>query len=161
MEKNEYKLTISIGSGFKGGSITDTEQESDVDKLAKTMTPLLTAYNMAQPFINSSKQIVENQVETKYGSRELSSRINLVMNLGQFTARTSASIFSGASIASALGLSAGMGGIIGAVITAGSKIANIMTNYDEISNKAFIENEQINILRGRTGVQFNRSRSGE
>ena len=161
MEKNEYRLVIDINAGISSGAITDKKQENSVDDIAKSIAPLITAYSMAQPFINASKQIMETQVNTKYGSKELSERINIGMSVAQFATKTFAGVAGGASLASALGLSAGFGGIAGATIAIGSKITNMLVNYNEISNKRAIENEQIGILAGRAGIQFNRSRSGE
>ena len=160
MEKNEYRLVISIEDGISnGGAITDAQQgENQATKKALT---IMTAYNVAQPFINGTKSIIQNNVDTKLGSQELSTRINLAMETVSFGAKTLVGIASGRSLASMLGLSATFGGVVGSLVAVGSFAMNIAVKQKEINNKAYIENEQLNILKGRAGIQFNRSRGGE
>ena len=160
MEKNEYRLVISIEDGESvSGAIANKNQGENQG--TKKALSILTAYNVAQPFINGTKAIIQNNVDTKLGSQELSARVNLGMEVASFGAKTLIGLASGRSLASMLGLSATFGGAVGVLVTVGSYAMNVAVKQNEINNKIYIENEQLNILRGRAGVQFNRSRSGE
>lgn len=162
MEKNEYKLTISIEDGITGENPISNQGQSQNENLStQKALSLMTAYNVAQPFINKTMSIIQNNVDTKLGSQELSSRINLQMQIAEFGTRTLVGVASGRSLASMLGLGTNFGGIIGGLVMVGGFAMNIMAKQNEINNKAYIENEQINVLKGRAGIQFNRSRSGE
>lgn len=157
MEKNEYHLIIDINSEVDGNAISSDNSSQETNKAEKTLRRLV-KYQIAQPFIQSTKQMILNDVNTYYGSSELSQRIQIGLD-------TAHNIYGGAimgiSLAGTLGLSAGVGGAIGVALTAVHKVLDIAVKQNEINNKQRLENEQLNILRGRAGIQFNRSRSGE
>lgn len=154
MEKNEYRLIIDINADVGGG---DSGESSEVDKQQKALKNLV-KYQVAQPFIQSTKQMILNDVNTYYGSSELSQRIQLGLD-------TAHSLYSGAkygvALSSALGVSAVAGGVIGVALMVGHKLLDIAVRQNEINNKTRLENQELSILRGRAGIQFNRSRMGE
>ena len=159
MGKNEYRLIIDIsGNGTNGGAISKSEKTKNS---AKKGAEILTAYNIAKPYLNATKQIIQNEVDTRFGSGELSQRIGIAMDIASFGANAIVSMASGSSLAMALGLSSGLGIAAGALLAVGNAVTNVVVRQNEINNKSKIENEQLNILRGRAGIQFNRSRSGE
>jgi hypothetical protein len=155
MEKNEYRLVIDINADIGSGSSDSGSNE--VDKQQKAIQSLV-RYQVAQPFIQSTKQMILNNVNTYYGSSELSQRIQVGLD-------TAHSLYSsakyGVALASSLGLSAVAGGAIGVALMVGHKLLDIAVKQNEINNKTMLENEQLQILRGRAGIQFNRSRMGE
>lgn len=170
MNKNEYRLVIDINDGTGGGidAITgqnggkknpfkDTSAVADTKKAISTMQGLV-KYQIAQPYINMTKQIIYNEVETKTGSGELAQRIQLGTNMVHQA--TGTAIY-GASLGSILGVGAGAGVGIAVALTAIKTGLDLITKHIELQNKTKLENEQLSILRGRAGVQFNRSRSGE
>lgn len=162
--KNVYQLYIQIGDGSGGnGTIAgeDAQSAAEKQKAGTKGITLLTAYGAVQPFISGTQQIIMNDVQTNYSNTELTNRISIAMDLANFGVKTAVSVASGVSLASALGLSSSFGAGVGAIIAVGSKVMDIAVKQSEINNKARIENEQINILRGRAGVQFNKSRIGE
>ena len=118
----------------------------------------LVRYQVAQPFIQSTKQLILNDVNTYYGSSELSQRIQIGLD-------TAHSLYSGVkygvALSSALGVSAAAGGAIGIALMVGQKLLDIAVRQNEINNKTRLENQELSILRGRAGIQFNRSRMGE
>ena len=163
--KNTYKLYINIGEGgssetIAGGSASESANDSARKNLQKG-AGLLTAYGMVQPFINATEQIIQNGVKTSTSNTELSTRIGLLMNVANFGVKTAVSVASGMSLGQALGIGSGAGAGIGLVLAVASTITNIAVKQAQITDQSNIENEQRNILIGRAGVQFNRSRSGE
>lgn len=161
MEKNEYHLIIDInnmGSGKGGGAIATQNKEQQQASRREDALKRLVKYEIARPFISSTLQMVQNNVDTRLGSQEVSQRIQFAMD----TARTAYnSVQQGLVLSAVFGLSkvGGMG--IGLALTAGQKLLDIAVKQNEINNKMYLENEQLSILRGRAGVQFNRSRVGE
>ena len=156
MEKNEYHLIIDINGDVGGGAISG-KKDDKVDKQQKALTQLV-RYQIAQPFINATKQMVMNNVNTYLGSNELSQRIQV----GLDTAHSLyGNIISGASLGAALGIGSVAGAGIGVALMVGQKLLDIAVRQNEINNKALLENQELNILRGRAGIQFNRSRVGE
>ena len=157
MNKNEYRIVIDINDEVGGGNGAVAGSKDKQPNIEKAVGRLV-RYQVAQPFIETTKQIVMNEVDTKIGSTELSMRINTAMGLAQSAYQTGVY---GLSLASALGVSSGVGIAVAGAITLFKKALDITKNTIEIQNKAKLENEQLSILRGRAGVQFNRSRSGE
>lgn len=160
MSKNVYQLYIQIGDGGNSDLISDSQNSTSKTDAKKGIT-LLTVYNAVEPFINSTRQIIENDVKTNYASTELSSRVNLGLSIASMGIKTAVSVASGVSLASALGISTTFGGAVGAVLAVGTIVANYAVKVNELNNNMKIENEQLNVLRGRMGVQFNKSRIGE
>lgn len=161
MEKNEYHLIIDIndnvnGESASGGAISNNNNDS-ADKFQKALTRLA-KYEIAKPFLSSTKQMIQNEVDTYYGSGELSQRISFGLSAVDTTVNT---IKNGIGLSAVLGL--GLAGGIGlsAALMAVQKGLEILVRQNEINNKQRLENEQLQILRGRAGVQFNRSRMGE
>lgn len=164
MEKNEYHLIIDINSEISAtgetpssptGAISSTN--SAEQRVANTMKRLV-KYEIARPFLNTTKQMIQNNVDTYYGSGELSQRINFGLSMGTTAYQTA---MQGMALSSVLGLTTGVGVLITSALTLMQKGLEIVARQNEINNKQRLENEQLQILRGRAGVQFNRSRMGE
>ena len=175
MGKNEYRLIIDINdftSGSSGGSnpITNTSsiasgstaqsQGNQTIQNGNSFNAMkrLVKYEIARPFLNTTKQIILNDVNTYFGSGELSQRINVAMNTAS-TIRQS--VTQGLALSSIFGISTGPGILIGGALTLMQKSFEVFARQNEINNKQILENEQLQILRGRAGIQFNRSRMGE
>lgn len=160
MNKNEYRLVIDINDEVGGGNgaiakdKTSSAQTQDFSKSIKN----LVKYQVAQPFINTTKQIIMNSVETNTGSGELTQRIQLGTSIVQGAGNT---IVAGANLGAVLGVGAGMGIAVAGMLAIFKTGLDILAKQVEIQNKTKLENEQLSILRGRAGIQFNRSRGGE
>lgn len=164
MSKNVYKLYINIGGSDNGKGVIagkDASEMASKESSAKKGVGTLTAYQVVSPFLNATKQMIANDVNTQYSNTELSSRVNIGMEVASTAIKTAVNVASGMSLASALGFSSPIGAIIGVVTTVAEKALNIAVKQNAINNQAKIESEQFNILRGRAGIQFNRSRVGE
>lgn len=156
MEKNEYRLVIDINGDIDAGGVS-SGSNSEVGKQEKALKNLV-RYQVAQPFIQSTKQIIMNNVDTYLGSSELSQRIQI----GIDTAHSLySSVVMGVNLGTALGVGAVAGGAIGVALMVGHKLLDIAVRQNEIDNKTRLENQELSILRGRAGIQFNRSRMGE
>lgn len=156
MEKNEYRLVIDIKEGVvsqEGGN-----KESDVEAKQNKALKNLVKHRIAEPFINATKQMVQNEVNTKLGSGELSQRISFGMQAAHSI--YSSSVY-GMSLAATLGLSTGAGIGIGLAVAGTQFLINTMVKEFELQNAKSLEDEQLTILRGRAGVQFNMSRRTE
>jgi hypothetical protein len=162
-DKNTYRLIIEVGDGGSASTspIASGENQGASDKTGKTGIGLLTVYSAIQPFIQKTENMVLNNVQTNTGSSEITQRTQIAMNVVNFAVKTGVSVLSGMSIASALGVAGPIGAAIGAAIAIGTSVFNYISNANEINNKRLIENEQLSVLRGRAGIQYNRSRGGE
>ena len=174
MEKNEYRLIIDINdltsvnssgspisntnSSFNSTSGNTLSQGNISGQKAFNTLKRLVKFEVARPYLSTTKQIIQNDVDTYFGSSELSQRIGMAMNVGT-TIRQSA--VQGMTLSSVFGISTGAGILITGTLTLMQKSFEIMARQNEINNKQKLENEQLQILRGRAGVQFNRSRMGE
>lgn len=159
--KNTYQLYIQIGDGDGSGVIAGESADTSKDSALKKGAGTLTAYQVVQPFLNATKQVIANNVQTQYANTELSNRINIGMNIASSAIRVATNVVGGMSLATALGFSSPVGAIVGVATSLVEKVLDIAVRQNEINNQARIENEQLTVLRGRAGVQFNRSRIGE
>lgn len=161
MEKNEYHLIIDINdnggsSGGNNGAIAGEKKDNTSEQL--NALKKLVKYEVVRPFISSTKQIIMNNVDTYIGSQEISQRI-------QFAVDGAKTVYStwqqGVVLSAAFGLTKTGGFGLSLALTAGQKLLDIAVKQNEINNKMYLENQQLSILRGRAGAQFNRSRMGE
>ena len=159
MEKNEYHLIIDIqNSGGKGGAISQQSKEEKQIAERENAIKRLVRFEIAKPFVQSTKQIIMNNVDTYYGSSELSQRIQFGLDIAH---TTNSAFMQGVALSAVLGISKVAGGVLSLGLAVGQKMMDIAVKQNEINNKAYIENQSLQILRGRAGVQFNRSRVGE
>ena len=162
-EKNTYRLIIEVGEGGSSSTspIASGENQGASDKTGKTGIGLLTVYSAIQPFIQKTESMVLNNVQTNTGSTAVTQRTQIAMNVANFAVKTGVSVLGGAGIASALGIASPLGAVVGGALAIGSMVMDYVSNVNEINNKRLIENEQLSVLRGRAGIQYNRSRGGE
>ena len=160
MANNSYVLTININDTQGGESpiagVNDQKQSATVPN--KT---LLAAYAAARPFITKTQQMVLNQVQTDYANSELTERTRLGMAIGNKLLDVGVSAAAGQSLATMLGISGPLGAVVGAVTAIAGTVMDLMSRVQEIQNKKKIEDEGLQILRGRAGIQFNKSRMGQ
>ncbi len=156
--KNTYQLYIHI-DGDVAESVDDSIAKSK--KEGTGAVTAMTAYHVVQPFLSTAEQIIQNDVKTYVGSEQVSQRLGIAMDLINKSIGVGANIAGGASLASALGFGTGTGAIIGMAVSVVKEALNIFQKYREIENKRVEESESLSILRGRAGIQYNRSRGGE
>lgn len=159
--KNTYKLIIEVGDGASATSPIASGESGQDKSSGKTGIGLLTVYSAIQPFIQKTESMILNNVQTSTGSSEITQRTQIAMNVANFAVKTGISVLGGAGIASALGIASPLGAVVGGALAIGSMVMDYVSNVNEINNKRLIENEQLSVLRGRAGIQYNRSRGGE
>lgn len=160
--KNTYQLFIQIGDGNGGASpIANGVEPNKKEKATGNAIGILTAYGAIEPFIQKTQNIILSNVQTNTGSEELTQRTQLAMGVANSAVKFGVSVLGGTSIATALGLGGSLGAVVGGVLAIGNMVMDYATKVNEINNKRIIENEQLSVLRGRAGIQYNRSRGGE
>jgi len=162
VSKNTYKLIIEIGD-MDGGPIAsggESKQEFPTSK-QKVGAGIFTAYTIIDPFVKKAQSIMMDNVQTQYANTELSQRIQIGLDVANKAVDIGANLIGGATIASALGLGAKFGLVAGAVLSAGSIAMDFVSNMNKINNQRIIENETLQVLRGRAGIQFNKSRGAQ
>ena len=131
---------------------TNTEQQKAVKAMGKYV-----ASQTIQPFIQTVKSQVTQNIQVVTGRTELQQRVNLGLEMLQFGLNTASTIQGGVTAGLALGIGAGAGiGIALAVINTGIEIAG---NAIQLNMQERMENYQLQQTRERAGVMFNRSRS--
>lgn len=164
MAKNEYKLVIEIsGEGESSSPIANSNSKKTTDLTAKQKigVGIFTAYTIIDPFVKKSQSIMMDNVQTQYANTELSNRLQIAMDMVNKTTQIGANIIGGATLAKALGLSTKFGVGVGLLLSGASMALDLYSNINKINNQRLIENESLQVLRGRAGIQFNRSRGGE
>lgn len=158
---NNYVLTININDKVDNKSPIAGTDDQKKNKTAAVGGTILAAYAVTQPFISKTKSMILNQVQTDYANSELTERTRLAMEVGSKLVDVGVKAAAGASLASILGLGTGVGAVIGVVTSVAEKLMDYLGKVQQINNSQKIENEGIQVLRGRAGIQFNRSRSGQ
>jgi len=162
MNKNSYVLTININGGMEGNNpIANTEESATLPKVNHGEAAIFTTYLVAKPFIEKTKQVIENNAHVQYANSEYEQRQALMLDVIDKGTGILAGVAAGRSLASLLGLAGSTGALIGGVVAVAGIVADIAVKQNSINNARILENEQLDILRGRAGVQFNRSRGGQ
>lgn len=159
--KNEYVLTIDINGGAETQSPIANNTEQNTIKHAKYEGVIFTAYQVAQPFVQKTEQIIMNNINTQYANEEYQMKAQFFLDMANKSAGIVAGIAGGQSIAAALGIAGPFGAVIGGVVAVAGIAMDIAVKQNAINNAKIVENEGLEILRGRAGIQFNRSRSGQ
>ena len=159
--KNEYVLTIDINGGMQTENPIANNTEQSTIKHTKYEGAIFTAYMVAQPFVQKTEQIIMNNLNTQYANEEYQMKAQFFLDLANKGAGIVAGIAGGQSLASALGIASSMGAVIGGVIAVAGIAMDIAVKQNALNNAKIVEDEGLQILRGRAGIQFNRSRSGQ
>lgn len=157
MSKNTYQLFIQIGEGGESPIAKGEEQQAPTTK-QKVGVGIFTAYTIIDPFVKKAQGIMMDNVQTQYANTELSQRIQIGLDVANKAVQIGASLIGGATLASALGLSSKFGLGVGAILSVGNIAIDFVSNVNKINNQRIIENETLQVLRGRAGIQFNKSR---
>ena len=157
--KNSYQLYIHI-DGEVGEGVGGIAKESRRDGGVGAVTAM-TVYHNLQPFLSTAENILQNDVKTYVGSEQVSRKLGMAMSITNKALDVGVNVASGVSLASALGFGTGARALIGTAMTVVKEAMNILQRQIEINNKQFEEAESLSIVRGRAGVQYNRSRGGE
>ena len=158
MNDRTYKLEISI-EGI--GDIANTGEKEKATSGEKGISALV-VYNTVQPIIQKTQQMILDNQATMYASDRQIEQNRLLMEGVNSVVGFGVSMASGAGIAASLGLATGpVGALVGASLFALNKIMDIAVKQNQIDTQKRVELDELSVLRGRAGVQFNKSRGGE
>lgn len=113
-----------------------------------------------QPFIQQSIGYVAGNVELITGSKSLQQRTNFAMNSVNLGIEAYKNVQAGAAIASAVGMSAFAGGILGLTLTAITTGIDLMFKSSQLSLQKQEEDRQRSYLKQRSGLAYSQSRRG-
>jgi hypothetical protein len=132
---------------------TNTEQQKAVKALGKYVSA-----QVVQPFIQTVRNNVTQNIQVVTGNADLQQRVNFAFEVGQYALST----YQNAQAGVALGTSLGIGGLAGAGIGVALSVVNkaieIGSNQMQIDLQSRIENYNLQQVRERSGVMYNRSR---
>lgn len=113
-----------------------------------------------QPFIQQSIGYVAGNVELITGSKSLQQRTNFAMNSVNLGIEAYKNVQAGAAIASAVGMSAFAGGVLGLTLTAITTGIDLMFKSSQLSLQKQEEDRQRSYLKQRSGLAYSQSRRG-
>lgn len=135
----------------------------------KTKTPEINAKKLGkyvssqtlEVFLDNTKNIISQNIGLVTGKTELEQRVNFGLELAQKTTSTYKNAQAGAVMFQSMGLSAGMGAVVGVALSVISTVINYGFKQAQLNLNRGIENRQIAQTRSRAGAGFNRSREGK
>lgn len=159
-----YEINININGDFEetgaagnvaGVSKTDTAGKS---KEQKALMKYVAAQTI-EPFIQNVKTQISQNVQTVTGNADLQQRINFGFQVVQLGVNTVKNAALGASLASKVGISSGAGALIGVALVAVETGLSVAFNASQINVNKRVESYQLQQVRDRQGVAYNKSRS--
>ena len=157
-----YEINININGDVEAeqtGISKSTGTSNENDKAQKKLGKYIASQTI-QPFIQEVKTQVTQNVQLVTGSSELQNRINLGFEAVQFGVNTYKNAQAGAVITSSMGLGGGVGIALGLALTAITTAMQISFNQLQINLQKRMENYQLEQVRSRAGIAYNKSRSG-
>lgn len=157
-----YEINININGDVEAeqtGISKSTGTSNENDKAQKQLGKYIASQTI-QPFIQEVKTQVTQNVQLITGSSELQNRINLGFEAVQFGVNTYKNAQTGAIITSSMGLGGGVGIALGLALTAITTAMQIAFNQLQINLQKGMENYQLEQVRSRAGIAYNKSRSG-
>ena len=146
------------GGNIKGMSQADKDASKDNKALAS-----LGKYVASQTisvFLNDTKSAISQNIGLVTGKSELQERVNFGMQVAQQGVNTYKNAMAGATVFAALGMSSGVGAVIGVALSAIEFGINTAFKVNQLNIQESLENRQINQTLSRYGAGYNRSRSG-
>lgn len=113
-----------------------------------------------QPFIQQAKSFVVGNVELLTGSKSLQQRTNFAMSGVNLGIEAYKNAQAGAVIATSLGMSGAVGGILGLTLTAITTGIDLMFKSTQLSLEKKEEDRQRAYLKQRSGLAYSQSRRG-
>lgn len=148
-----------VGSG---GKIPNMSQVGDDKKKDKAMSKLgkYVASQTISVFLNDVKSSISQNIGLITGKTELQERVNFGMQVAQQGVNTYKNAVAGATVFSAMGLSSGIGAVVGVALNAISYGINLAFKVNQLNIEENLENRQRNQTLSRFGAGYNKSRSG-
>lgn len=159
-----YEINININqNGDTESSLISSSTNNADSKQNKSLKSIgkYVATQTIQPFIMQSKDYIVSNIELTTGSKSLQQRINFAMNSVNLGVEAYKNVQAGAAIASAVGMSAFAGGILGLTLTAITIGIDLMFKSSQLSLQKQEEDRQRSYLKQRSGLAYSQSRRGE
>ena len=161
-----YEINININGDLEEASTTQgvsqtsgTASDSGALKGQKALGKYVASQTI-QPFIQEVRTQVTQNIGLVTGNTELQNRINLGLQAVQFGVNTYKNAQAGMVVAQSAGLGGGVGAVLGVTLTAITTLMQIGFNQAQINLQNRMENYQLEQVRSRAGIAFNRSRRG-
>ena len=132
---------------------TNTEQQKAVKAMGKYV-----ASQTIQPFIQTVKSNISQNIQTVTGNSDLQRRVNFGMETIQYGLNAFSNAQAGIGVVTALGGTATGGVVLGLALTAIQTGIEVINNTIQIELQERMENYQLQQIRERSGAMFNRSR---
>ncbi len=113
-----------------------------------------------QPFIQQSIGYVAGNVELITGSKSLQQRTNFAMRSVNLGIEAFKNAQAGVAVATALGMSGAVGGVLGIALTAVTTGIELLFKSSQLSLEKQEEDRQREYLRQRSGLAYSQSRRG-
>lgn len=161
-----YEIDININGGDFQNDILQADEpqagskdvQSDANKGAKALSAFIVGQTIT-PFINGVKTQLSQNVGLITGSQELQDRINFGMQMIETGSSLVTAGAGGVALASSLGMSAGVGGVIGVAFAVVNMGMQIGFRQQQIDLRSDLEDRQIQHTKSRMGAGYNRSRT--
>lgn len=155
--KSEDGVT-GTGGNVKG--MSQAGKEADKRDKAIASAGKYIASQTISVFLGNVKSAISTNIGLKTGKTELQERVNFGMEIAQQGVNTFKNAMAGATTFSALGMSSGVGAVIGVALSAISYGINLAFKKEQLNIQENLENRQINQTLSRNGAGYNKSRSG-
>lgn len=113
-----------------------------------------------QPFLQQSIGYVTSNVELMTGSKSLQQRVDFAMKGVNLGIEAYKNVQAGAAVASAIGMSAFAGGVLGLTLTAITTGIDLLFKSSQLSLQKQEEDRQRSYLKQRSGLAYSQSRRG-
>lgn len=159
-----YEIDININGDMSELETQDTlpssSQKDETSKASKGVKQLskYIASQTITPIISNVKSMVSQNIGIVTGNKELQQRVNFGLQLVETSTSLYSTAQAGAVITASMGLGAGLGLGIGALVGIANIGLQVYFNQQQINLQERMDNYQIEQIRQRQGMIFNRSR---
>lgn len=146
-----------------GSDVPNLSQSAkDGEKRDKALASLgkYVASQTISVFLNDTKTAISQNIGLITGKTELQQRVNFGMQVMQQGVNTYRNAQAGATLFATVGLSAGLGAVVGVALSAIQFGINTAFKQQQLNIQENLENKQISQTLGRYGAGYNKSRSG-
>lgn len=160
-----YEINININgdidstSNTAGVSSGVKNKQSEQEKAQKNLGKFVASQTI-QPFIQNVKTQVSQNIGLVTGNTELQTRVNNAFAIVQYGQQVYTNAQAGAVIGQGLGLGSGVGAMIGVVLSVVNTAIEVGMNKIQLDINKRLENYQIEQLKTRSGMIYNKSRMG-
>ena len=149
-----------VGSGGDIPGLSQASSDATKQNQALSAMGKYVASQTISVFLDNVKGSISSNIGLITGKTELQERVNFGMQIVQEGVNTFNNAAAGAAVFSALGMSTGVGAVIGVALSAINYGINIAFNVRQLNIQENLENRQISQTLSRNGAGYNKSRSG-